>query len=142
MSVLPLPSFRPERIHPILVNFTASLLPASFISDVFGRISRRQSLHTAAWWMLLYATAITPLTIFAGLWWKASLGSGLPASTIRIHQWLGISLGFLFVVLTGWRGRTYSRATAPGFPYLLLAMVVVAALIYQGRIGGELAFGP
>jgi uncharacterized membrane protein len=35
MSVLPLPSFRPEHVHPILVNFTASLLPASFISDVF-----------------------------------------------------------------------------------------------------------
>jgi uncharacterized membrane protein len=142
MSVLSLPSFRPEHVHPILVNFTASLLPASFISDVFGRISRRQSLHTAAWWMLLYATAITPLTIFAGLWWKASLGAGLPPSVIRIHQLLGISLGLLFIVLAVWRGRTYSRATAPGFPYLLLAMIVAAALIYQGSMGGELAFGP
>lgn len=48
-------------LHPILVNFTAALVPASFVSDVLGRFLRRESLRSAAWWMLLYAAIITPL---------------------------------------------------------------------------------
>jgi len=58
----------PQQFHPILVNFTAALLPLSFLSDVLGRMLRRQSLHNAGWWLLLYAVLITPLTVAAG-WW-------------------------------------------------------------------------
>jgi plastocyanin len=43
------PPRRPEQIHPILVNFTAALLPLAFLSDVVGRLLQRQSLHNAAW---------------------------------------------------------------------------------------------
>src|SRR5438045_2678361 len=31
-------------LHPILVHFTAALVPASLVSDVLGRLLRRQSL--------------------------------------------------------------------------------------------------
>ena len=54
---LPFPTFTPDHLHPILVNFTSALMPASIASDAAGRIFRKASLHSAAWWMLIYATA-------------------------------------------------------------------------------------
>jgi len=57
---LPFPDFTPDHLHPILVNFTSALVPASVASDSAGRIFRKPTLHSAAWWTLIYATAITP----------------------------------------------------------------------------------
>jgi hypothetical protein len=47
------PPTSPQQIHPILVNFTAALLPLALLSDLLERISGRQSLHNAAWWIVL-----------------------------------------------------------------------------------------
>lgn len=138
---LPAPSFQPEHIHPILVNFTAALVPTSFGSDVLGKVFRKQSLHDAAWWMLAFAAAITPLTAIAGLTWKKSLGDALPAATIQTHQWLGISLALIFIVLALWRWSIHSHRQSPGFFYLALAFLTVVALTYQGTLGGAMVFG-
>src|SRR6476646_10797974 len=77
-----LPGFRPPRspqeLHPILVNFTAALLPLALLSDLLGRWLKRSSLHSAAAWMVLYAAIITPLTGAAGWWWKARSAGTLP----------------------------------------------------------------
>jgi len=137
----PAPSFSPEHVHPILVNFTAALLPTSFASDVLGRVFRKRSLHDAAYWMLLFATAITPFTAVAGFLWKRSLGEALPAAAIQTHQWLGISLAAVFIALALWRRDIYSLSEAPGYFYLLLAFCAVFALIYQGTLGGAMVFG-
>lgn len=78
---------RPVPLHPILVNFTAALVPASLLSDVLGRVLKRDTLLHAGWWMLLYAAAVTPLTALAGCgcvtcprWttgrWRFTSGSG------------------------------------------------------------------
>lgn len=138
---IPIPSFAPEHIHPILVNFTAALVPASLGSDVLGRALRKPSLHAAAFWMLIYAAAITPFTALAGYIWKQSVGSALPAEQIFMHQWLGISLAVLFLVLGAWRWRLHSRNRTPGIPYLVFCLIVVLALVYQGTLGGQMVFG-
>lgn len=140
--LIPAPSFSPDHIHPILVNFTAALLPVSIGSDILGRSFRKQSLQDAAWWTLLYATAITPFTAIAGWLWKRSVVAGLPAETIFTHQWLGISLAVAFVILAIWRWSIYSRREPPGAAYLVVALIVVLALIYQGTLGGAMVFGP
>src|SRR5438270_5919353 len=105
---IPAPSFSPDHIHPILVNFTTALVPSSFGSDVLGRVFRKQSLHDAAWWMLAYAAAITPFTGLAGLLWKRSVGSALPPDMIATHQWLGIALAVLLLGLTFWRWKLFA----------------------------------
>ncbi len=128
-------------IHPMLVNFTAALVPASIGSDVLGKFTRRQSLGHAAWWMLFYAAAITPFTTLAGWLWKRTVEEGLPPEIIHTHQWLGISLAFLFVVLASWRGLLHRRDESPGPLYFLLAIVVFMALAYQGSLGGKMVFG-
>jgi uncharacterized membrane protein len=132
----------PSHIHPILVNFTAALIPASIASDLLGRFLRKQSLHDAAWWMLLYAAAITPFTAVAGLLWKPSVEEMLPKQMLMTHQWLGISLATLFIILAIWRWRLYSRRTGPTYAYLGFAILILAGLIFQGNLGGTMLLGP
>lgn len=138
---LPLPTFSPDHIHPILVNFTAALVPASVGSDIFGRVLRKPSLHSAAWWMLLYATLISPLTGLAGLWWKREVGATLPPNLLLRHQWLGIGLAVALIVLALWRWRMYRNNVPPGAAYLVIGVLAVLALVYQGTLGGAMLFG-
>jgi plastocyanin/uncharacterized membrane protein len=135
------PPRSPQELHPILVNFTAALLPLALLSDLLGLWTRRTSLHAAASWMVLYAAIITPLTGIAGWWWKSRSGGALPANLITVHQWLGTSLVLVFVVLAVWRWRIHKRNQVPSIAYLLFAGITVLALIYQGSLGGAMAFG-
>ncbi|HEY5329951.1 MAG TPA: DUF2231 domain-containing protein [Acidobacteriaceae bacterium] len=134
---LPFPAFTPDHIHPILVNFTSALVPASVASDAAGRIFRKPTLHSAAWWMLVYAAAITPLTALAGLWWKHKLADTLPPAEIAEHMWLGISLAVSFVILLLWR----RKSDPPSIPYFAFAVLVIVALLVQGALGGQMVFG-
>lgn len=140
-----LPGFNPPRgpheFHPILVNFTAALLPLAFLSDVLGRLLKRATLHAAAAWMVLYEALITPLTGAAGWWWKSKQGADLPANLITLHQWLGTSLAVVFIALAVWRWRIQKRQAVPGLAYFVVAGIVVLALVYQGSVGGLMVFG-
>lgn len=138
---LPLPPFSLQNAHPVLVNFTAALVPASVLSDMLGKLLRRESLRHAAWWTLLYAAAVTPFTALAGWFWKRSIEAALSADLIAVHQWLGIWLAFAFPVLVIWRWRFHSRGESPGLAYFATAALTLLALIYQGHVGGSMAFG-
>jgi uncharacterized membrane protein len=131
----------PQQIHPILVNFTAALVPLAFLSDLLGRLFGRRSFHAAGWWMILYAAAITPLTAAAGWWWKRNESPHMPPELIHIHQWLGTAAVFLFIGLALWRWSIHRREETPSGAYLLCAFIAVLALIYQGSLGGAMVFG-
>jgi uncharacterized membrane protein len=141
MSAFPMPTFSLDHMHPILVNFTAALVPASVGSDVLGRVMKRQSLHTAAGWMVLFAACVTPLTAITGLLWKRKVGEVVPQDILHVHQWLGISVAVLLVGLGTWRWKVYRRDAVPGGAYLAAGVVLVLALIYQGSLGGQMVFG-
>lgn len=127
-------------LHPILVNFTAALVPASLLSDVLARVLKRESLRSAAWWMLLYAAVITPLTATAGWFWLDDMG-GMDHREMDVHKWLGTALTVVFLLLAAWRGRFHARGVAPGALYLITVGLVVAALTLQGHLGGMMSFG-
>lgn len=141
MLHLPLPAFSPDHLHPIFENFTAALIPASLGSDLLGRVLRRASLHAAAWWMLVYAAAISPLTALSGLWWKQREAGNLPAKLVQEHQWLGIALVVLFIALAVWRYRIYRKDVPPGVLYFAMGVVLLGALVVQGALGGEMLMG-
>src|SRR3954463_4559514 len=115
------PPRSPEELHPILVNFTAALLPLAFLSDLLGLAFKKQSLHNAAAWMIFYEALLTPLTVAAGWWWKHQSANDLPHKLITVHQWLGSAAALLFIVLAVWRWRIYQRGASPGIAYLALA---------------------
>lgn len=131
-------------IHPVLVHFTTALLPVSLVSDVLGKFSARSSLTPAAWWMLLYAALATPATALAGWMWEgdiAGVTGGGPTGTMATHQWLGIILTICFLVLAFWRSRAFRHREKPGPAYLSFAVVTIAALMYQGYLGGMMTLG-
>ena len=65
----------------------------------------------------------------------------MPADLITVHQWLGTSLVLVFAVLAVWRWRIHKRNEVPTMAYLLFTGIIVLALIYQGSLGGAMAFG-
>ena len=127
-------------LHPILVNFTAALVPVSVLSDVLGRFLRRESLTATGWWTLLFAAAVTPFTAMAGWLWLRSMG-GMDMRQMNVHKWLGTSLSVVLILLVCWRGLLYRRSRTPGWGYLAASLLVVGALVYQGDLGGSMSFG-
>ena len=127
-----------DKVHPILVNFTAALSPISLLSDILGRVFGRQSLRDAGWWTLFFAAVITPFTAAAGwLWWMPD-DNGVTG--MYIHKWLGTGLAVLFIGLAVWRWRFFKSDRWPGLIYLLVTLAVVGALVYQGHLGGDQVF--
>jgi uncharacterized membrane protein len=126
--------------HPIFVNFTAALLPASFLFDLLGAWTRRDSLRTAAWWTLLLAAIVTPITATAGWVWLHSM-EDMDQWQMAYHKWLGTSAAVLVILLAVWRGSIYRRNRAPGWLYGLAAVVLLGALLVQGDLGGSMSFG-
>jgi uncharacterized membrane protein len=127
------------KIHPILVNFTAALIPVSVGADIFARILKKESLRATAWWTLVIAACITPFTAIAGwlFWMKDDVG----VTGMTIHKWLGTSLAILLVGLVLWRWWSYRKVAWPSVLYLCAGIVVMGALAYQGHLGGDQSFG-
>jgi uncharacterized membrane protein len=127
-------------LHPILVNFTAALIPASLFSDLLGRWLKRDSLHKAAWWMLLYAAVITPFTAAAGWWWMRDM-EGMNDWRMPVHKWLGLSMAVVTIALAVWRWDLYRANRTPSLLYVLITALALSALIVQGELGGQMTFG-
>lgn len=127
-------------LHPILVNFTAALVPVSFLSDVAGRWLRRETLRATGWWTLLYAAAVTPLTAAAGWYWARDM-DGMDPQLMNAHRWLGTALAAVLLILVFWRLRFHRRQLFPGVAYLAVSGMLVAALVAQGHMGGLMSFG-
>ena len=128
-------------IHPILVNFTAALIPASFAADLLGAWLNRDGLRQTAWWTLLLAAVITPFTaLFGWVWlWAGSHGGG---TLISIHQWLGTILAIAVVGMAIWRGMRFKRGgNRPGWAYGIVAAVLLGGVMVQGDVGGAMSFG-
>lgn len=128
-------------VHPILVNFTAALVPISLGSDVLGRLFKRESLRHAGWWTMLFAAMITPLTVLAGWLWLREMPDMNDMREMSIHKWLGTGLAVLLPLFAWWRGRFHSRGIGPGWSYLAILALAVGGLMAQGHLGGMMSFG-
>ncbi len=126
------------KLHPVLVNFTAALVPVSIASDLLARVFKSDELRATGWWTLLLATIVTPFTAIAGwLFWMDD-DNGVRGMTI--HKWLGTALAVLLVGLFLWRGRLRRKRQWATAAYLALGMIFIVALVYQGYLGGTQVF--
>jgi uncharacterized membrane protein len=126
------------KLHPILVNFTEALVPVSVASDALACFWKSESLRSTAWWTLFYATIVTPFTAIAGwLFWMHD-DNGVAGMTI--HKWLGTGLAVLLFGMFAWRLKLHRQGQWATITYLILGAVFVAALAYQGYLGGAQVF--
>lgn len=126
------------KLHPILVNFTAALVPVSVASDFVGRVFKSESLRHTAWWTLFYATAVTPFTAITG--WLFWMPDDNGVSGMTIHKWLGSGLALLLFGLFVWRWNLHRRQQWPTTAYFVAGVIFAGALAYQGHLGGQQVF--
>ncbi len=126
------------KLHPILVNFTAALIPVSIASDLLSGYLKKITLRDTAWWTLFYATIITPLTAISG--WLFWMEDDRGVTGMTIHKWLGTALAALLFGLFFWRLRLYRQGRYASVGYLVVGLLFVAALVVQGHLGGEQVF--
>lgn len=126
------------KLHPILVNFTAALVPISVASDMAARFFQNESLRNTAWWTLFYATVITPFTAITGWLFWMSDDNGVTGMTI--HKWLGTAFAVLLFGLFAWRFKLHRQQRWATTIYLIVGVIFVAALAYQGHLGGVQVF--
>lgn len=126
------------KLHPVLVDFTAALVPVSVGSDWAARLLKKDSLAETAWWCLAYAVCITPFTALSGwlFWMKDDTGS----SGMAVHKWLGTAMVLSLAALFLWRRSFRNRAQRVSGAYLALGLLLVALLAYQGHLGGAQVF--
>lgn len=126
------------KLHPILVNFTAALIPVSVFSDVIGRVRKLEAFRQTAWWTLLYATLITPFTAITG--WLFWMDDDVGVTGMTIHKWLGTGFVFLLFGLCAWRWNIHRRKQWPNVAYLVVGFILVVVVAYQGHLGGTQVF--
>ena len=127
------------KLHPILVNFTAALVPISVASDVAARFLKNESLRNTAWWTFFYTTAITPFTAITGWLFWMSDDNGVTGMTI--HKWLGTGLALLLfgpVCLAAYAAP--ATPAGPRSPTLIVGGLFIVALSVQGYLGGAQVF--
>ena len=145
--------------HPILVNFTAALIPTAIGADLIGRWRGRESLASVGWWLIALAAVVTPFTALAGWLWLGDMGGGDRPAMV-VHKWLGTAIAAVVVAMALWRWsirrwntpRQTPRQTAgetagetadigPGAAYLVVGVLFVLSLAAQGHLGGMMSFG-
>ncbi len=154
-------------LHPIIDHFTIALLATGVLADVVGyviatlfgnrspRTKRLGDRLSGAALVLLIPGAISAIfSRFTGeseaerVWDTISpaaqqiLFSDTGSATFLSHAVLGTYLMYAFVALAAWRVllEIWSKLKRTQLVYLVVAMVALSALLYQGKTGGELVY--
>jgi uncharacterized membrane protein len=154
-------------LHPIVDHFTIALLAFGVLADVagcaiamlFGNRSTRlkklsSQLRGAAPVLMIPGAVSTILSRFTGesqaerLWDTISpaaqgiLYSDTGSAAYFSHAVLGTYLMYVFVPLALWRVllEMWPAVRRTQLVYLMVAMLALGALLYQGKTGGELVY--
>jgi uncharacterized membrane protein len=137
---------QPFQLHPIVDHFSIALLFVAVLIDLVASMSptRIWLRYTALLLMILGALAAGASFFTGGMEadriWKAL---GPPArEVLKRHDDLGLYLAITFGVLALWRIMIQSFGFMAGSRaiYLIVAVLAIVALGYQGHLGGELVY--
>jgi uncharacterized membrane protein len=125
------------RLHPLATHFPIALLIAAALAELLLAIRPALGLQTTVRFLVaggaIGAVAAASSGWFAGGWRLADR-----SDTLALHRWTGTGIaGASLVALWLVTRKGESRA---GLRILLIALA--GALVIQGYLGGEMAFGP
>lgn len=127
----------PDPLHAIVVHFVIAMVIISFLFEVVGLISKRQSLLNAGWWNLVVAAIAI---FFAILFGQFEIGLTQPSQAaqpvIDRHLAVGWLLLLLLPNLALWQGIERSRdRTRISKGVLMFKAIVVVLVCYQFLLG-------
>jgi uncharacterized membrane protein len=134
------------QLHPIADHFSIALLVIAVLVDIVALIfDERRWLRYMGLTLMILGAAAAAASYGTGdlegdrIW---DLVNGKAKDVLKLHAQLGYYLMYVFAVLALWRilieslgfmNRTRSI-------YVMLAVIAVGVLLYQGRLGGELVY--
>ena len=129
--------------HPVSVHIPNGVLPVSFILMILSVLTGNQSLATAAHINMVFVLLTLPFVLFSGYieWQKRYKGLRSSRFTTKI-MCAGIVTGtsLLLVLWWGFNPDILRSASLARSIYLFIGLVMLAAAIVAGFIGGKLVF--
>jgi rubredoxin len=133
-----------QHAHPISVHIPNGLLPVSVGFVLLAAVFSCAALGQAAFYNLAVVALAMPLVIFSGyLHWQKRLGGNLTKYIVIKMVCAGI-VTLIGVVLVIWAAIDPTVITAEqgaSTPFILLCLLMLAAAIVAGYVGGKLVFG-
>lgn len=133
-----------NHLHPITVHTPNGIAPAAFLFLFAAVAFNMSSFEIPAFYNLIFVLLAMPVVLFSGYieWQKHYQGAKTSVFYTKISCGVVVLTGS--AVLVAWR-FVNPQVAGPESPskwiYLLLCMVVLAAVGLAGHLGGKLVFG-
>lgn len=129
--------------HPVSVHIPNGVLPISFIFIILALLSGSKTLEIAALSNMVFVVISMPFVLFSGyVEWKKRY-KGIMTERFRIKIiCAGVVAGCALVVVCWWMANPdiLSAGSAGRWVFVLLNLVMLAAAVVAGLIGGKLVF--
>jgi uncharacterized membrane protein len=129
-------------LHPALVHLPIAFVVLSFVADLVGKMTRRESLRLLGFWCMVAALLGGVATIAAGYfdYHRAAL-TPETQSFVEVHLRVGWTIAACLVALTIWRWRIRQQARrVVTMPYLIASFLLFSLTMFQGWYGGEMVY--
>jgi len=133
-----------HHLHPIAVHTPNGILPMALIFLLITTFFGFPLFETAALYSFVFVLIAMPLVIFTGyeVWQKRYRGA--MTTTFKIKIGASVVTVCLLCALSIWRivkPDIMATASTGRWVYLLLSLVLVAAVGLAGHLGGKMVFG-
>jgi uncharacterized membrane protein len=131
-----------QNIHPLVVHFPLAFLPGAVLFYVVGWLTGRASLAWTGFWLLVLGAVSAAVAAGTGLYAEdgVMVDPSVRQALLDVHEWWMLRVVGASVVLAVWAlvGRPLPRRGRAVF--LLLLLVLVAALIRGADFGGRMVY--
>lgn len=130
-------AIRLHEIHPSVVHFPLTLVPAALMLDIFGRSTGNKVLMDAGRILMPVAAVSGVVAGLAGLAAQQAVrAEGRAHDLLTTHRNLNVAL----IGLTGMLAAVRMRQQRPGLLYMLLGIGGVGAMNYTAYLGGKMVY--
>jgi uncharacterized membrane protein len=131
-----------QNIHPLVVHFPLAFLPGAALIYVLAWLTARESLAWTGLWLLVLGTVAAAVAAGTGLYAEdgVMVDPSVRRALLDVHEWWMLRVVGASVVALGWAllGRPLPRRGRAAF--LLLLLVLVAAMVRGADFGGRLVY--